>query len=448
MLNLIWNFSFFIITLGILVTIHELGHFLVARFYNIGILKFSIGFGKILWSRKDRYGTKFSIGIIPLGGYVKILEKDDKNSKIIIKKKIFSEQSIFKRSLIIFSGSFANFLLAVFLYCVIYVHGLDNVRPIVSNVITNSVADQLNIIPGMIIKSVDGVNTPDWNSVRMIFLHNINNKSLDLCVSKSYDTNCIIKHISLNKLNFDYHYDPFLYLGIVEPNFNFSNIISYIESGSIAELFKLRIGDILYEVNNVRITGLIDFINQIICNKNSSIKLVIIRDNIKHIFRLPFKLIKNNKFKNFLGIYTEKNVLSNDYKIVDKYNIFFSIKKSILNTIYIIRLTINLLLKTIFGEFKVSNLSGPIFIAKSSGVSARYGIIYYLRFLALISINIGVINLFPIPILDGGYLLFLLIEKLKGKPLSEKFHFYSYRIGSILLIILMIIALFNDLSHF
>ncbi|WDR80704.1 RIP metalloprotease RseP [Candidatus Purcelliella pentastirinorum] len=448
MLNLIWNFSFFIITLGILVTIHELGHFLVARFYNIGIKKFSIGFGKVLWSRKDRYGTKFSIGIIPLGGYVKILEKDDKCSKIIIKKRVFSEQSIFKRSLIIFSGSFANFLLSTFLYCIIYIHGSYNVRPIISNVITNSIADQLNIVPGMIIKSVNGINTPDWNSVRMMFIHDMNNKSLDLCVYKIYDANCIIKHISLNKLNFDYHYDPFLYLGIVEPNFNFSNTISYIESGSVAELLELRIGDILYEVNNIRVTGLMDFISKIICNKNNLIKLIIIRDNVKHIFNFPFKLIENNKFKNFLGIYTKKNVLSNNYKVVNKYNIFVSIKKSILNTIYIVRLTVNLLLKTVFGEFKISNLSGPIFIAKSSGASARYGIIYYLRFLALISINIGVINLFPMPILDGGYLLFLLIEKIKGKPLSKKFHSYSYRISSILLVVLMIIALFNDLSHF
>lgn len=449
MLNLLWNIFFFIMTLSILITIHELGHFLIAKLYKIEISRFSIGFGRVLWSKKDKHGTEYVISMIPLGGYVKMLEKDDNSSKLTLKKKFFSEQNAFVKSFIISFGSISNFLLAIFLYCIVYIHGINTIYPIISNVIKNSIADNLNITPGMVIKTVNGVTTSDWNAVHSSFLKSINSKVLHLCVSHENSNNCINKRIYLNKFNFDfYNNDPFLYLGIIEPNYNFSNIISYIEIGSPAELFKLHIGDVLYKINNIKIKNLVDFINQIITIKNSFFTLTIIRNNIKYIFKLPLQLIKKNKFKNFLGIYTKKLFIPKKYQLVKKYNLFISIKKSILNTFYIMYLTMNLLLKTIFGQFNISNLSGPISIAKSSGISARYGIFNYFTFLALISINIGIINLFPMPILDGGYLLFILIEKIKGKKLSEKFYFYSYRISSILLFFLMIIALFNDLSHF
>ncbi|WP_367670430.1 RIP metalloprotease RseP [Sodalis-like secondary symbiont of Drepanosiphum platanoidis] len=449
MIQFIFCFLLFIISIIILVAIHELGHFLFAKFFGIKVSCFSIGFGKKLYSWYDKNNTEYSISSIPLGGYVKMFGEPLSNLISLKKKENFNYIKIWKRFIIILSGPIFNFIFAIFLYWIIFSIGIINYRPIIYNTLNNSIAKNSGINSNMEIKSINGVKTIDWNSVKIQLIKEIDKKNICIEVYDFLKNITEKKILNLKKINIkNIEKDPIYFLGIIKQNPKNRFIISKINKKSSAEKSGLKIGDKLIKLNNIKLINLKNFKKYIYNNPYKIHKISIKRKKINlNIFLKPdIKILKNNKKIGLLGIKIKKNSYKYKDKIIYKFNILKSFIESIKKTYNLIMFTINILKKMLIGNIKISELNGPIYIAKIAKISVQYGLIYYLEFLALISINLGVINLFPLPILDGGHILLLIIEKIIKKPISKKIQNLIYKLSTIILIIFNSIAIFNDLS--
>lgn len=445
-----WNLFAFIIALGALIIAHEFGHFYIARRCGIYVEHFSIGFGKTLWSKKDRYGTEFLIALIPLGGYVKML--DERVSIVSPERRqfAFNNKTICQRAAVVSAGPIANFLLAIFSYWLIFVIGIPTVIPIIEDIQSNSIAEKANILPGMELKSIGGIETPDWNSVRLALISKIGDKELIVKVLPIGNSTPIKKVIDLKDWNFDPEtQDPVLSLGIMPISVRLDPVVRNIQPGSAAMLSGLQIGDRIIKVDEQIIDIWNPFIHFVRKSANIPLLLTIEREGKqKKITLIPeLKTIAKGQKIGFAGIELSVIPLQDDYKIIQKYDLFYAFYKALNKTWQLIKLTVGMITKLFTGNIKLTNIGGPVSIAKEAGISAESGLIYYIIFIASISVNLGIINLLPLPVLDGGHLLFLLIEKIKGKTVSERVQDFSYRIGVIALILLMGIALFNDFSR-
>ncbi|MGV7959837.1 sigma E protease regulator RseP [Photorhabdus tasmaniensis] len=451
MMGILWNLAAFIIALGILITVHEFGHFWVARKCGIHVERFSIGFGKALWRRTDRQGTEYVIALIPLGGYVKML--DERVSPVAPEHRhmAFNNKTIGQRAAVVSAGPIANFLLAVVVYWLVFIIGVPAIRPVVADIKPDSIAAQANISSGMELKSVDGIETPDWNSVRFALIGKIGDENMTVQVIPPGSSHPVEKILDLRQWRFDPDkQDPVLSLGIMPVRPRLDSLLENVTPGTAAEKAGLQKGDRIVKVNGQEIDAWHTFTSFVSNNPNVPLELSV--DRAGHIISLSMtpevKQQARGKEVGFAGVELRVIPLADEYKMVQQYGPFSAIYQAGDKTWQLMRLTVNMMGKLIVGDVKVNNLSGPISIAKGAGVSADSGLVYYLMFLALISVNLGIINLVPLPVLDGGHLLFLIIEKIKGGPVSERVQDFSYRIGAMVLVLLMGLALFNDFSRF
>ncbi|WP_175485929.1 sigma E protease regulator RseP [Xenorhabdus japonica] len=451
MMDILWNLAAFIVALGVLITMHEFGHFWVARRCGIYVERFSIGFGKVLWRRTDKQGTEYVIALIPLGGYIKML--DERVGEVSPERRhmAFNNKTIGQRAAVISAGPIANFILAVFAYWLVFVIGVPSVRSVVLDVKPNSIAAQANILPGMELKAVNGIETPDWNSVRLAMIGKVGATSVavDVLPMKSLDS--VQKTLDLREWTFDpSRQDVLLSLGIMPVIPQISSQVEKVHPASAAEKAGLQSGDRIVKVNGQDVDVWHTFSSFVRKNPNIPLKLDVARaDRMISLSLTPeVRKLSNDREEGFAGTELKIIPLADEYKVIQQYGLLSAVYEAGDKTWQLMKLTVKMIGKLIVGDLKLNNLSGPISIAKGAGVSADSGLVYYLMFLALISVNLGIINLFPLPVLDGGHLLFLAIEKIKGEPVSERVQDFSYRIGAILLVLLMGLALFNDFSHF
>ncbi|MBD2785112.1 sigma E protease regulator RseP [Xenorhabdus sp. DI] len=455
-MDILWNLAAFIVALGVLITVHEFGHFWVARRCGIYVERFSIGFGKVLWRRTDKQGTEYVIALIPLGGYVKML--DERVGEVAAERRhmAFNNKTIGQRAAVVSAGPIANFILAVFAYWLVFVIGVPSVRPVVLDVQPNSIAAQANILPGMELKAVNGIETSDWNSVRLAMVGKVGatSVSVDVLPLNAFDgvqENRVQKTLDLRQWTFDpARQDVLLSLGIMPVVPRLSSQVEKVYPASAAEKAGLQSGDRIVKVNSQDVDVWHTFSSFVRNNPNIPLKLDVARAGGMISLSLTPEVRKssNGREEGFAGAELKIIPLADEYKVIQQYGPFSAIYEAGDKTWQLMKLTVNMIGKLIVGDVKLNNLSGPISIAKGAGVSADSGLVYYLMFLALISVNLGIINLFPLPVLDGGHLLFLAIEKIKGGPVSERVQDFSYRIGAILLVLLMGLALFNDFSRF
>lgn len=416
MLSILWNLAAFIIALGVLITVHEFGHFWVARRCGVRVERFSIGFGKALWRRTDRYGTEYVIALIPLGGYVKMLDERAEPVAPELRRHAFNNKTVGQRAAIIAAGPVANFIFAIFAYWLVFIIGVPGVRPVIGEITPNSIAAQAQIAPGTELKAVDGIETPDWDAVRLQLVSKIGDQQTTVSVAPFGSDQRQDKTLDLRHWAFEPDkQDPVSSLGIRPRGPQIEPVLSEVQANSAASKAGLQAGDRIVKVDGQPLT--------------------------------PDTKSVNGKAEGFAGVVPKIIPLPEEYKTIRQYGPFSAILEATDKTWQLMKLTVSMLGKLITGDVKLNNLSGPISIAQGAGMSAEFGVIYYLMFLALISVNLGIINLFPLPVLDGGHLLFLAIEKLKGGPVSERVQDFSYRIGSILLVLLMGLALFNDFSR-
>ncbi len=448
MLSVLWSIAAFIVALGILITVHEFGHFWVARRCGVKVERFSVGFGKALWRRRDRLGTEYVVALIPLGGYVKMLDERVEPVMPKLRHQAFNNKTVLQRAAIISAGPLANFLFAIVAYWLVFMIGVPGIRPVVGEIVSNSPAASAQIVPGMELKAVDGIETPDWDAVRMALIGKIGDKSTTLRVATFGGHDEQEKRVDLRDWQFDPEkQDPVTALGIRARGPQIKTVLANVQAGSAADKASLQAGDRIVKVDGQPLSDWQVFVTRVRDNPARAIALQVERQGSLVEVKLTPEVNPRNKNEGFAGVVPEVVPLPNDYKMVRQYGPFTAISEASVKTWQLMRLTVSMLDKLIVGDVKLNNLSGPISIAQGAGLSAEYGLIYYLMFLALISVNLGIINLFPLPVLDGGHLAFLAIEKIKGRPVSERVQDFSYRIGSILLVLLMGLALFNDFSR-
>ncbi|EIB99863.1 MULTISPECIES: sigma E protease regulator RseP [Pantoea] len=448
MLSIIWSFVAFIVALGVLITVHEFGHFWVARRCGVKVERFSIGFGKSLWRRRDRQGTEFVIALIPLGGYVKMLDERVESVPAELRHQAFNNKAVWQRASIIAAGPVANFLFAIFAYWVVFIHGVPGVRPVIGEILNGSVAAEAQIAPGMELKAVDGIETPDWDAVRMALVGKIGDSSTTLTVARFGEDATQEKQLDLRNWQFEPDkQDPVVALGIRPRGPQIETTLAEVQANSPASEAGLQAGDRIVKVDGQPLSQWQTFVTQVRDNPGKSMALEVDRGGDAITLTMTPEARSGSKGEGFAGVIPRIVPLPEEYRTVRQYGAFAAIGEASVKTWQLMKLTVSMLGKLITGDVKLNNLSGPISIAQGAGLSAEYGLIYYLMFLALISVNLGIINLFPLPVLDGGHLLFLAIEKIKGGPVSERVQDFSYRIGSILLVLLMGLALFNDFSR-
>ncbi|MDK7759827.1 sigma E protease regulator RseP [Providencia rettgeri] len=450
-MGFIWSLAAFIIAIGVLITVHEYGHYWVARRCGVYVERFSIGFGKTLWRKVDKHGTEFVLAMIPLGGYVKML--DERVGEVAPERRhqVFNNKTVGQRAAIISAGPIANFLLAIVVYWIVFMIGVPSVKPVIEDVKPGSIAAIANFEPKMELKSIDGIETPDWNSVRLALVGKIGDRELTAQVLPSGYNEPMTKTVDLTTWQFDPEkQDPILSVGIMPVSAKIDPVIQKVTEGLAGERAGLQKGDRIVSVNG-EVLGLWNPVTRIIRN-NPGVPLKLEVQRSQQLVSLTLTPDSQDGQRGekigFAGVELSVLPLADEYKMVQQYGPFSAFYQASDKTWQLMKLTVNMMGKLVVGDVKLNNLSGPISIAKGAGVSAESGLVYYLMFIALISVNLGIINLFPLPVLDGGHLLFLLIEKIKGSPVSERVQDFSFRIGAMALILLMGLALFNDFSRF
>ena len=454
---LIQTLFFTIIAFGILVTFHEFGHFWVARRCNVRVEKFSIGFGKALFSWRDRHNTEFVVAALPLGGYVKML--DEREGEIANKDLAyaFTQKTVLQRMAIISAGPIANFLLAVVAFWILFLSGERGLSPVIGDIAPDSPASQAGLKNGMEIVAVDQIPTNTWGSVnRQLFDFIGTTGDIPLTVKYSESSSNFEALIPVKAwLREEDNPSPMAELGL-KPPFEFEALIlgPILESGAGFRAGLLE-GDTLLAVNGEDITSADWFIEKISSSIDQLLFIDIQRPNKKTsdnklltIEVMPERVLKNGEFVGQLGVqlavkgnYPEQLIRQIDHSL------FSALSSGVSETITTSGFILSSLGKLITGDLSAKNLSGPITIAKMAGDTARAGVDNFIRFIAILSIMLGVMNLLPIPVLDGGHLVYCLIEWVKGSPVSDNVQLIGYKIGFFLLIGLTIFATFNDLSR-
>jgi len=448
----------FIFTLGLLVTVHEYGHFQVAKWCGVKVLKFSIGFGKPLWSKKfGQDQSEFIIAAIPLGGYVKMLDEREFDQESqptqyseVDLKRAFNRQSVYKRIAIVLAGPMANLLLAIFLYWVLFMLGIVGLKPVVGKVADHSPAAVAGFSIGETIQKVNGKNAATWQEVSWGLL-NISLKNKVVAVQTLSNNQEIHTHqLNLSKLNLEEaNKDVMASLGLAAYQPNIPARIGEIIKNSPADLANLKTNDLVLNVNYNKIDVWQEFVQEVRSHPNIPLDILVKRDSEELRLTLrPEAVVENGQTIGRIGaaFKMEQNALDQIF-ITTRYSVGAALVKATEKTWDTVIFSLQMLGKMVTGQLSLKGMSGPFTIADYAGQSAQIGIKAFLGFLALISISLCVLNLLPIPVLDGGHFMYYIVEILTGKPVSESIMMIGQKIGFLLLGFMMIIALYNDINR-
>ncbi|MBT3053829.1 MAG: sigma E protease regulator RseP [Candidatus Thiodiazotropha sp. (ex Codakia orbicularis)] len=450
--SLLFTLVSFIVALAILIAVHEFGHFWVARKLGVKVLRFSIGFGRALWRRTSVVdGTEYVIAAIPLGGYVKMLDEREAPVEAEEQHRAFNRQSLGVRSAIVVAGPLFNFLFAILAFWLIFVTGDTGLKPIVGEVEGGSIAEQAGFTRGDEILAVADQPTPTWENVVYVML------------SEALDTpNLAVRVRSQTGMEHIYRVASDGLSGLAEDGMLLQNlgltpdrptlppVIGEVLDGEPAALAGLKSGDRIVTVDGVDVVDWSDWVNYVRKRPGQNLDLEVDR-NGDYIALSVTPLMIEGDGESYGRIGASVDVpddLMDDYRAVVKYGPIDAIGQSLYKTWDLSLLMLRMLGKMIIGEVSVKNLSGPISIADYAGKSASYGISYFLKFLAVVSVSLGVLNLLPIPVLDGGHLFFFLIEGIKGRPLSDQFMEQGQKIGLLILLAIMSLAFYVDINRF
>ncbi|MCU7809010.1 MAG: sigma E protease regulator RseP [Candidatus Thiodiazotropha sp. (ex Semelilucina semeliformis)] len=449
---LLFKLLFFIVALAILIAVHEFGHFWVARKLGVKVLRFSIGFGRPLWKRVGKVdGTEFVIAAIPLGGYVKMLDEREAPVEPEEQARAFNRQSLPVRSAIVVAGPLFNFLFAIFAFWLIFVTGDSGFKPLVGDVAEASRAEQIGFQPGDEILSVSGKPTPSWELVIYELLgRSLVEPTLTIHVrTKEGDE----RHYSLQTEGLQELAEEgqiLKGLGLSPARLILPPVIDEILAGEPADRAGLQSGDRIISVDGEAVENWNQWVEYVRARPEQSLQMEVERaSQILTLSLTPASRKEGDKTIGRVG--AGPNVpedLRESYRSVVRYGPVEAVGRSMAKTWDYSILMLRMLGKMIVGEVSVKNLSGPISIADYAGKSASHGMVYFLKFLAVVSISLGVLNLLPIPVLDGGHLFFFLIEAVKGSPLSEHFMEQGQKMGMLILLAIMGLAIFIDLNRY
>ncbi len=441
----------FLVALLILVSIHEFGHFYVARRCGVKVHRFSIGFGKVIWSWRDRQGTEYALAALPLGGYVKMLDEREGVVAAEERHMAFNNKSVWQRIAIVAAGPIANFILAILLFWGLMLQGERGMVPVIDSIAPNSIAAQAGLEKGQEILAVDGIPTPTWQALNRALLNRLG-ESGPISFKVAYSEDSHFQYESEAQLH-DWlrdaaDPDPVAGLGISLQFPQIPPVVGEVLSASPAERAGLKTGDVLRRVDDVVINDWRLWVDYVRERPGAALSVTFERAGQLHQLTLiPDAVTENGKVQGRVGVgvqpynIPEKLIRAYDYSVVGA---FVAGVNKTWETSGFVLLSVK---KLILGEISTKNLSGPITIAKVAGSSAESGLVSFIGFVALLSVFLAVFNLLPIPVLDGGHLFYYFIEVIKGKPVSDKVQMLGYQAGLFLVISLSLLALYNDIMR-
>ncbi len=437
-----------LVTLGILVTIHEFGHFWVARRCGVKVLRFSVGFGKPLYSWYDKTGTEFAVAAIPLGGYVKMLDEREAPVPADELDRAFNRQPPGKRILIAAAGPLANFLFAIFAYWIMNITGFTTVAPVVGQVTEQTPAARAGLGKGMEIVDIDGHSIHSWRQVSIALLERVGEQG-PITIQTRKDDQLTTHRTDLDgwSLTGDQP-DPITQFGIQPWHPEVPAVIGQVIANHPAAAAGLKEGDRILSVNGQPVKDWMGFVKTIKASPGKTLSVKIERDGSQRTLSLtPMAKQAAGEHYGYIGAAATQVSWPKDLLRTTRYNPLSAVPKAVSDTWSDTRVTVVAIGKMLTGLLSISNISGPITIARAAEASVSSGLEDFIRFLAYVSISLGVLNLLPVPVLDGGHILFHGIEAIRGKPLSEAAQAVGMRIGMALIFTLMVLALYNDLMR-
>jgi regulator of sigma E protease len=447
--SVLYSVLAFIVAIGVLVTVHEFGHFWVARRLGVKVLRFSVGFGQPLWKRTfGPDATELVVAAIPLGGYVKMLDEREGEVAAAELPRAFNRQPLRTRVAVVAAGPLFNFLFAIVAYWMMFVVGVPGLRPLVGDVMPGSYAAMAGIVSGDEIVAVDKVPTPTWEGTVLALL--------DASLAESGSVALTVRDPEGAERQLQVQFDTsseLLQAGGVLENFGLEPwrppaVIDRLVAGGAGERAGLLPGDRIVRADDVAVSSWEQWVDYVRDRPEQAIRVRVVRDAREVTLDLvPESVTEKDKTIGRIGAYVR---LPGDeqratMRVVVRYGPWQALPEALGKTWSVTTLTLRTLWKMITGKASVESLSGPISIAQYAGQSAAIGLATFLGFLGIVSVSLGVLNLLPVPVLDGGHLLFYLLELVKGSPVSEAAQLLGQKIGIALLLALMSLAFYNDL---
>jgi regulator of sigma E protease len=437
-----------IVSIGLLVTFHEYGHYWVAKRCGVKVLRFSVGFGKPLWMRRDKDGTEFAIAAIPLGGYVKMLDERETDVAPDQRHRAFNQQSVYRRIAIAAAGPVANFLLCIVLLWAMFVVGRQDYAPVVGRV--QGIAEQAGFRAGDAILKVGERETPTWGEVQFALATAAIDRARVPIEVRTADGDTRVRKLDLAQLpkTFDELDAPGV-IGLTARHRLVPPVVDDIAPNSPA-YGVLAQGDRIIAVDGQPVSGFDEIAPKVqaLADRGGPGMVEVLRDGQRLALEITPKRMKQPDGREvaMLGVSSGK-VHQPAFDAVRRYGPIEAVPKAIAETGRLSRDTIGMIGRMVSGNVSLKYVSGPITTARTANATANLGVAWFLNFLALLSLSLAILNLLPIPLLDGGHLLYYLIELVKGSPLSERAMAAGQYVGLALLAGLMGLALFNDVFH-
>ncbi|MCT8467078.1 sigma E protease regulator RseP [Chromohalobacter canadensis] len=450
-MGVIENLLAVIVVLGLLITFHEYGHFWVARRCGVKVLRFSVGFGKPLWSRVDRHGTEFAVAAIPLGGYVKMLDEREGPVAPEEQAQAFNRKSVWARIAIVSAGPAANFLLAFVAYWALFVYGTTTVAPVIGDIAADSPAARGGLQSGQEIVAVEGERTPSWGEVNLKLVAAIGaNGELEVTTRESETASPERHRVPVS--DWLVRQDPprpLATLGVTPWRPDLPAVLGEVLGDGRAQQAGLQSGDRIVSVDGVAVEDWMAFVERVRDNPGTTLALRVERDGERRDVMLTpaTREQEDGTAIGYIGVGVQTTEWPERYRREIRYGPLDAVGEAVSKTGEMSLLTLDSIRKMLVGLISPSNLSGPVTIARIAGDSARNGVESFISFLAYLSISLGVLNLLPIPVLDGGHLVYYLIEAVRGRPVPEAVQAFGLRIGVALVGSLMLMALYFDLMR-
>jgi regulator of sigma E protease len=439
-----------LIALGVLVTIHEFGHFWVARRCGVKVLRFSVGFGAPLLRWHDRQGTEFVVAAIPLGGYVKMLDEREAEVAPEQLSQAFNRKPVGQRIAIVAAGPLANFILAFIFFWLLAMLGSQQVRPVIGMVAPASLAANAGLLAGQELLAINGEPVSGWAAVNLQLVRRLGESgTLEVSVQEAGSTVQSQHQLQLHDwLKGVAEPDPINALGIEPWRPEIAPVLAELDPEGPAYAAGFKIGDLLLTLNGEPLSQWQQVVERV--RGLAGEKVVFSVQRADQLIDVSVTLAARGDSaarSGYLGAGVQAPQWPEEMLRQVSFNPADAVVEGLRRTWMMSVLTLDSMKKMLIGQLSVKNLSGPITIAKVAGASAQSGLGDFLNFLAYLSISLGVLNLLPIPVLDGGHLLFYLVEWVRGRPLPERVQAWGMQIGISMIVGVMLLALVNDLGR-
>lgn len=441
---------YFFLALVLLVTIHEYGHFQVARWCGVKVLRFSFGFGTILARWHDKKGTEYAWSLFPLGGYVKMLDESEGVVAENERHLAFNNQSVWKRALIVFAGPLFNFLFAFVALWLVLMIGMQSLAPMIESVKPNSIAAHAGVTAKEEVIALNHTKINSWRDFQYALMPFVGSEeTIQLTLKSLVNGQQREVFLPLSNWRLDGKKpDPLKSLGIEPFIPSVPPIVGEVVPDSPAAKAGLQSGDKIVKVDRKSFDDWLFLVNYVQARPDTQLTLEINRKGTIHnLIVHSGRLDNKGKIEGFLGVRSQKVDWPTHWLRMERKEPIAALGTALKQTVQLTEVTFSLMGRLVTGKLGLNTISGPVGIAQGAGDSGRSGLAAYLFFLALVSISLGALNLLPIPMLDGGHLLYYLLEVIRRKPLSDGAKAAGAYVGIFLLVVLMFIALTNDLSR-